>query len=641
VTYGIVRLTLFGLISALENDLRRIIRSQIAQNDNLEGVVPEETWSKIRERADGSDGGECIFYLDFADEIQVINSHIQHLSSDVRKIFGRHAQTFEKMIPIRNRVMHSRPLNFDDYSFILTSCEQLIKLNKNIFPSIAEFSINVATDPSFVLSLDVSQLENYAREENNFLPIPDFDETGFLGRANETESLFRVCRGAWPVVTVVGEGGVGKTALALKVAYDLVDTQEFDAAVWVSSKTTRLTRSDIENIDGAIHTSLGILEHVANTLDGNSNDDVLDSVLFYLNNFKILLVLDNLETVLDSRIRDFLSRLSGASKILITSKVSIGELDSRFPLSGMSSEDAVQLLRATAKVRRVPQLTQTKSEILKGYCRRMKNNPSFVKWFVSAVQSGKRPEEVLVEPTVFLDFCLSNVYGFLSEDGREIAHAMLAVPGRHAQPVLSYLTDIEGHDFQVALQQLITTNIAVMSSTPTEHGYESVYELGELPRLYLLKNHGLRREQVQKFQARKNDINQTYEKLNDVKSDDKYIPNTVHIRTRDDTVVAKYLVQALTHTRMRSTRMRFRFLRRRNCSLPVSLRFIESKVGCWPLLAIFRRLSRLMRRRWILNRNPHRCVIGMAVFCCGTPITLMGRWSSSRRRTRLTPMPFR
>jgi hypothetical protein len=96
VAYGIVRLTFFGLISALEGDLRRIISNQIAQNDDLEEAVPAEIWTKIRARADGPDRSEYIFCLDFGDEIQIINSHIQSLSSDVGKIFRRNKQTFEK-----------------------------------------------------------------------------------------------------------------------------------------------------------------------------------------------------------------------------------------------------------------------------------------------------------------------------------------------------------------------------------------------------------------------------------------------------------------------------------------------------------------------------------------------------------------
>jgi LuxR family glucitol operon transcriptional activator len=53
--------------------------------------------------------------------------------------------------------------------------------------------------------------------------------------------------------------------LALKVDYELLDDEEagFDAVVWTSSKTTRLTGSDIENIDGAIRSSVGVLQDIS------------------------------------------------------------------------------------------------------------------------------------------------------------------------------------------------------------------------------------------------------------------------------------------------------------------------------------------------------------------------------------------
>lgn len=38
--------------------------------------------------------------------------------------------------------------------------------------------------------------------------------------------------GGFPVISIVGEGGVGKSALALKVAYELIDKDSpFDAVV--------------------------------------------------------------------------------------------------------------------------------------------------------------------------------------------------------------------------------------------------------------------------------------------------------------------------------------------------------------------------------------------------------------------------
>ena len=59
--------------------------------------------------------------------------------------------------------------------------------------------------------------------------------------------------GGFPVISIVGEGGVGKSALALKVAYELIDKDSpFDAVVWVTSKTTQITLNEIREIKGAI-----------------------------------------------------------------------------------------------------------------------------------------------------------------------------------------------------------------------------------------------------------------------------------------------------------------------------------------------------------------------------------------------------
>jgi len=127
------------------------------------------------------------------------------------------------------------------------------------------------------------------------------------------------------------------------------------------------------------------------------------------------------------------------------------------------------------------------NSVLKDYCTKMKSNPLFIKWFVSCVHSGKRPEEALLNSNIFLDYCLANVVGFLSQDARLVAKAMLATSGPHTQPILSYLTNLDGQRLQIALQQLITANIAMLIAQPTENGITSLYELADLPRAYFLR----------------------------------------------------------------------------------------------------------------------------------------------------------
>ena len=551
MAYSLVRLTLYGLLSALEADLRTVIRQQVVVDRSLKQILSAEIHKKAQARAlqDGvPEPDDYIEYIDFGDVLQILNAHRTGLDNDLKKMLKAHAQKLERLIPVRNRVMHSRPLRFDDFSLVTSTINILLQAPSYIFSNLRELESEIRRNPHHVLNLDVSELERLAKQQTHNLPIPDFDETGFLGRKAETTDLMKACRGPWPVVTVVGEGGVGKTALALQVAYELLETENYDAVVWTSSKTTRLTLHNIETIDGAIRTALGAIQDISKTLAGTLPDDPLNEVLDYLNSFKILLILDNLETILDDTIRAFLSKLNGSSKIVITSRVSVGELDYRFRLASMSSEEAVQLLRATAQVRRVNELVKTKNDSLKSYCTRMKNNPAFIKWFVTAVQCGKRPEEVLVAPRIFLDFCLSNVYNYLSIDAKNIAKAMLAVPGKHAQPVLSYLTDLEDDRFQEALQQVVTTNIAIRSTSPTEGG--TFYELCDLPRLYLLKNHNLSHSEVLRYQAKKKEIVDTHERLQSRASANSYSLGRIQTRTRDDTVVAKYLIDALAHVRI-------------------------------------------------------------------------------------------
>jgi len=57
----------------------------------------------------------------------------------------------------------------------------------------------------------------------NNLPLPEYDETGLVGRSKEVADVFQLIkRGRESVITITGEGGIGKTALALEVAYNLV-----------------------------------------------------------------------------------------------------------------------------------------------------------------------------------------------------------------------------------------------------------------------------------------------------------------------------------------------------------------------------------------------------------------------------------
>lgn len=561
MSYSTSRLTLFAVLSAIEGDLREKILFYLEDRKSLEDLVNNDLISRLKERLEKDIGvveahlslKNLLPYIDFGDSFAILNSNSNIVAPHIAKYLREITPQLEKLVPVRNRVMHSRPLHFDDLAVTLDVAEELVKNNDFNWKNLRETLLHLERDPSFVLNLEIPTYFSLETGKKHNLPIPDFDETGFLGRKQQVSELIKRCLGPYPVISVLGDGGIGKTALALKVAYDILDMPEspFEAIVWTSSKTSQLTPQEIVKIEGAICDSIGVFQNVADQLVGTQIADPLQEVLDYLREFRILLIIDNLETVLDERIRSFLERLPMGSKVLITSRIGLGAFEYPIKLQSMDQREAVELLRAMAKIRGVNDLARMDNAKLAGYSQRMKHSPGFIKWFVSAVQTGKRPEEVLSKPDVFLDFCMSNVYNYLSEKGRQVLRSMLCLPGKHSQAELAFLNDMEAIDLQPAIHELLRTNMVIMSSISKGSSFESQYEVSDLARNYLSRHHPPEPKEFDKMTRRKRQLVAAGEEIRAEKGTDPYSFYSLTMRSRSDLIVAKYLIDALRQAEAR------------------------------------------------------------------------------------------
>ena len=81
----------------------------------------------------------------------------------------------------------------------------------------------------------------------------DYDDTGFIGRSKDKDLLKKKILGPYPVITVIGVGGIGKTSLVLSCLYDLLDDcNSFNTIIWVTLKTRGLYDGDFKNIKSVI-----------------------------------------------------------------------------------------------------------------------------------------------------------------------------------------------------------------------------------------------------------------------------------------------------------------------------------------------------------------------------------------------------
>lgn len=545
MTVSATRLTLYAIISSMEIDLRLFFASEILNQSELKDLISADLYSKFHTRArkeyQSSDAkfDDIILldFFDFSEIIDAVSSNKNFLTTEGLRYISTISQVAYEITPIRNRVMHTRPLQDEDFAKVMDTGRSFSTTFPLIFKELANCIGKINTNPEFVFSLEIPQEAQQEKISHN-LPTPDFDETGFIGRDAIAKQIKEHIYGTYPVITLTGVGGIGKTALALKVAYDIVDDDEahFDSVVWVTSKTTTLGRSEILTIENAVSTSLGVFSSIGATL-GASQEGTFDEILEYMKQFKILLILDNLETVLDNNIREFLRKLPMGSKVLITSRISVGALDLPIEMKALEEKDSIKLIRILAKTRSIDSLTKSPQSILEGYVKRMKNNPGFIKWFVTAIHMGERPEKLLVDHKLFLKFCMQNVFEHLSESAQKVLDVIISTNSMHSFSMLHYLSDIEAQELQIALHQLMTTNMINMQNKDGS----TIYRLLEIPQMYLHQFHSPDKDFVALIMKKKRQIVASAEELGRSSVSHPYHSKNISLTDASYRVVVKYL----------------------------------------------------------------------------------------------------
>ena len=552
MAYNLSRMTIYALVSALEEDLRQIVKDQLGMMRYKETIfdqnLTERAKTRLERDTDIKYDEEEIFYLidyfDLGDTFQTINSNPILFQKQIASEIKNKTRQFEKIVQIRNRVMHIRPLDFDDLAFSYDFCSALLESSSLIWKNIGETISRLGSDPSFVLSLKIRNYDGDGPVSHN-LPLPDFDETGLIGRDATVKHILKLCKGNFPVISIVGEGGVGKSALALKVAYELLEEKNlFDAVVWVSSKTTQISINEIRDIRGAISSSVGVIQEISTQLSGQSTEKPLEEIAEYLSTFRVALFIDNLETILDANIRDFVSSLPNGSKLIITSRIGLGAYEYPVKLNGIEESYAAQLIRALAKIRNVQVLAKLEEGVLRKYATRMHLNPGYIKWFVSATQTGVAPESILQNSQLFLEFCMSNVYNYLSEDARLVTSTMQCAPGLKDVAELAYLCDFEAIRIQRAITELMSTNMLSEASKVMGGSIKTTYQLSELPKAYLNKHHRVTNYLQERIRTARNKLNSFFE-ARSKKYTNRYDVNSIVMRQKNDRVIIKILTDSI------------------------------------------------------------------------------------------------
>lgn len=289
------------------------------------------------------------------------------------------------------------------------------------------------------------------------LPAPTYSQ--FVERKEASAEVLEGLSKRSAAVIIVGLGGNGKTSLARETAdYCLKDEEGqalFDAAVWVSDKD----RPGTTNLST-------VLDEIARTLDYPGftqfeHDEKRREVEQLLRRQRVLVCVDNFETVTDGALLSWLLNLPEPSKALITTREYRREYRrGGWPveLRGMSGAEAWELTKERAQVLKIERLIGERTQI-EALLAATGGNPKALALTLGLLKYERRLLQDLVDDLyaargdLFEDL-FHRAWALLDEAARRLVLAASFFPTNASGEALQATTDVQSFAFDRAAERL-------------------------------------------------------------------------------------------------------------------------------------------------------------------------------------------
>lgn len=536
------------LIDKFESELRIFLANDILRigygRGWLEGI-PSGIIDMVLNRSEQTEFDDPIDLLNFTEfahlkEIALFKDNFKY-SKDFfgeisRKKFNEY---YIELITLRNKIAHA------DRNFSLLDLDILIEIITNIIKG-----------ESASLIVEFIELEKYRETEEiptdfiledhtelviSNLPYEDYDlEGGFVGRIEDKKKLLSLLYSDLDrVITLTGSGGVGKTALALNIAYKIRDDPAFkySTIIWFSAKTTKLTP---ESIIGIVPQIKSFEELIRNTFKifHPENPELIESIgsiekaaEYLKKTFKespTLLIIDNLETVLqDNDLIEYLKDIPRPSKVLITSRYGLGEVERRYPLKELSISEASRLFRLICRDKKLDAFVDLEESQVNRLVKQVNFYPLAIKWSIGKVAMGKEIEDAFKLPldgtSDVAKFCFEDIFDILSDDAKKCIYGVSLFDEPPSSDLLSYLMEYDKDTFEKAIRELLLASLIIQQKHIQENTVITKYALLSLTQDYV-------REKFHKEKEIKSQLSNKFHQLSKlVEQEEKTISARSHI----------------------------------------------------------------------------------------------------------------
>lgn len=532
----------FVMLDAFESDLRDCLAAYVADHREFKMILGAD-YNEVVSRA-ASDGGvsdetDLVGYLYLRQAYDLLLRYKSEIPRDLGDELSTNVGGLPHLVGIRNRVMHGRPLEMDDLE---SAAGLLSRFTSRHFEHTRDTRARLASEPLWDPPF-TPQAVRMERVLHN-LPMADFDETGLVGRGTESQAIKKLIDAQRNrIVTVTGEGGIGKTALALQIAYSVVDDPDptFDCVLWVSLKNEILTADGVRSLTGAIQDIAGASLAMGQVFDSSFEGSVTE-LAEYLEGLKALVVIDNLETAQGTEVLELYDALPASTSFLFTSRVGLGQVERRYPLGGLDPQSASLLFRKFASRRQVSDLASSPQSTIAATVEALRYSPLAIRWYILSVEAGRTPTDTIRNQTELLRFCVDNVYEALEANAKLLLVILRSLDRPISFDELAVIAELPIDELRASSQALSRGSL-VVRQRPTEDEGEKL-QISATARAYLPRV-DYASPMLQGVAAREAAYLSDRERQS-LESQARHLDaNSVHIRNADDQPTAHLLRLAL------------------------------------------------------------------------------------------------
>lgn len=291
-----------------------------------------------------------------------------------------------------------------------------------------------------------------------------------------------------PIIAIIGLGGIGKTALAREAIDHCLQEDLFTHIVWVSFKTEHFIGESIIELDSPGYSFDELLNDIGRQCNqpgivGMPPRQKQTAVEFELATKRILVVMDNLETISDNeKLVAAVFLILGKSKLLITSRHYIkNEYTFNLNLDGFREDESVTFLYENSKERGIEIIAQASRLQLVEIHQVTGGAPLAMKLVIG--QMSRQPVAIVLDTLKqaafkgqdypFYRFLYQHAWNMLDTNTRKVLVDISVFPpitgGKVAD--VQAISQVELSAFWPAIDQLVTLSLVDKIGSASEERY--------------------------------------------------------------------------------------------------------------------------------------------------------------------------